>query len=207
MTDLNAPLSEAERSELALNDFIRSLVYRSGKYAEESDFQNFEPQHQNPQWLHLEQLMRAVRLEREVCEEVDKLGEFLDLSSYIQIVQDYFRFYPLVNERKKVVIAIIHLMVFSRLYARRLRQRMQVAGANEAFAQRNLDHLIVYTVLAIQRLLQNGLHIHWNQFCEEAVGYEIMQPSSHFPLTTTIATVCVAAIGVGFLVYKTRSTT
>ncbi|KAI6221377.1 FAD-binding PCMH-type domain-containing protein [Aphelenchoides fujianensis] len=152
MTDLEAPLNEAERAEFALRSFVHFVVNQAGKFGDEAAAEVLDGGLRDPQWAHVERLMGGVRLEATIGDEIDRLGEFLEFFSYTRIIREY------------------------------------IAGANEQFAQRNLDQLIAYTVLSVQHLLQQGLQSNWTEFCEQAADFQLVQPSAQLPLTATILT-------------------
>lgn len=69
--------------------------------------------------------------------------------------------YSPANERKRNLVAIVSLLAFSRLYARRLKQRAQQKTESDQYTQKDLERLTTYTKCVIQKLLQNGLQTTW----------------------------------------------
>lgn len=66
------------------------------------------------------------------------------------------------NEPTRNLNAILSLIVFARLYARSLKQRLtEVEAASEQYTQRNLERLTTYTTYLIGNLLRDGLQLSW----------------------------------------------
>lgn len=65
------------------------------------------------------------------------------------------------NERKRNLVAIISIMVFVRVYARRLKQRAADDDQSEQYTERDLERLSTYTIHIVGNLIANGLGLHW----------------------------------------------